>query len=166
MIEFNNNQENFEFNSKYADLIKRAVDTALNFEGFKYNYEISVLITNNAGIKIMNKQFRNIDRETDVLSFPMIEFQNNDFEDKKYDISNDEINPETGNVMFGDIVISIEKAHEQAEEYGHSFERELAFLTVHSTLHLLGYDHMIAEDEQVMRKKQEQILSEMNLSRI
>lgn len=166
MIEYSNNQDQYEFSSEAAGLIRKAIDAALKFEGFKYNYEISIVITDNAGIRIMNNRFRNIDRETDVLSFPMIEFHNEDLENHHYDISDEEINPETGDVMLGDIVISIEKAYEQAEEYGHSFERELAFLTVHSTLHLLGYDHMITEDELVMRKKQEKILSDINLSRL
>ena len=166
MIEYNNNQDRFEFGSEAAALIRKAVDAALKFEGFKYNYEISVVVTDNAGIRIMNKQFRNIDRETDVLSFPMIEFHNDDLEFQTYEVSDEEINPESGDVILGDIVISIEKAYEQAEEYGHSFERELAFLTVHSTLHLLGYDHMLIKDEQVMRKKEEKILSDINLSRL
>jgi probable rRNA maturation factor len=166
LIEYSNNQDRFEFSREAEGLISKAVDAALKFEGFKYDYEISAVITDNAGIKIMNKQFRNIDRETDVLSFPMIEFQHDDLEFQIYDVSDDEINPETGNVMLGDIVISIEKAYEQAEEYGHSFDRELAFLTVHSTLHLLGYDHMLIKDEQVMRKKEEKILSDINLSRL
>lgn len=165
MIEFSNNQEIFEFKDEYKNLINSAVATALKYEGFKYNYEISVVITDNTGIRSMNHQFRNIDRETDVLSFPMIEFNKNDLNDQIYEISDDEINPETGNAMLGDIVISIEKAYEQAREYGHSFEREIAFLTVHSTLHLLGYDHMQIEDEQIMRKKEETILSSINLSR-
>ncbi len=163
MIEYSNNQDKFEFNSEAEGLIRKAIDAALKFEEFKYSYEISVVITDNAGIRIMNKQFRNVDRETDVLSFPMIEFNNDDLE---FQISAEEIDPETGDVMLGDIVISIEKAYEQAEEYGHSFDRELAFLTVHSILHLLGYDHMVIKDEQIMRKKEENILSVINLSRL
>lgn len=165
MIEYNNNQENFEFNSETEDLINKAVDSVLKYEGFIHDYEISVVITDNNGIKAMNNNFRNINRETDVLSFPLIEFNKTGSKEQVYDISDDEVNPETGNVMLGDIVISIEKAYEQACEYGHSFDRELAFLTVHSTLHLLGYDHMIIEEEQVMRKKEETILSSINLSR-
>lgn len=165
MIEFSNNQKAFEFKDEFKNLINSAVAAALKYEGFNYNYEISVVITDNAGIRRMNHQFRNIDRETDVLSFPMIEFSKNDLNNQIYEISDDEINPETGNVVLGDIVISIEKASEQAREYGHSFDREIAFLTVHSTLHLLGYDHMRIEDEQIMRKKEEMILSSINLSR-
>lgn len=166
MIEYSNNQEKYEFNNKTEALIAKAIDEALKFEGFKYNYEISIVVTDNNGIKVMNKQYRNIDKETDVLSFPMLEFFNKRLENQIYDFTDEEINPETGDVMLGDIVISIEKAYQQAEEYGHSFERELSFLTVHSTLHLLGYDHMIIEDEQEMRKKEEMILSGINLSRI
>lgn len=165
MIEFSNEQEAFEFNIEFEMLIIKAVDTALRFEEFNYNYEISVVITDNAGIRILNNQYRNIDRETDVLSFPMIQFNNSHSDKQIFQISDEEINPETGNVMLGDIVISIQKAYEQAEEYGHSIERELAFLTVHSTLHLLGYDHMAAEEEKTMINKQEMILSSINLSR-
>lgn len=165
MIEFSNNQEKFEFNSEFESLIIKAVEAVLSFEGFKYNYEISVVITDNVGIKILNNQYRNIDRETDVLSFPMIQFSYSDLEKQIFNVSDEEINPETGNVMLGDIVISIQRAYEQAEEYGHSFQRELAFLTVHSTLHLLGYDHMQSEEARIMRSKEEIVLSSINLSR-
>lgn len=162
MIEFSNDQELFQFNDEIKDLINSSIDAALRFEGFKHNYEVSVVITDNAGIKNMNSQYRSIDRETDVLSFPLIEFCKNG---QIYEVSDDEINPETGNVMLGDIVISIEKASQQAMEYGHSFEREMAFLTVHSTLHLLGYDHMLRDEEIIMREKEEKILTSINLSR-
>lgn len=165
MIEFSNNQEIYNFKDEFKSLIDSAVFETLKFEGFKYNYEISVVITDNSGIKKINHQFRNIDRETDVLSFPMIEFDKKNMHDQAYQVSEDEINPENGNVMLGDIVISIEKAYEQAREYGHSIDREIAFLTVHSTLHLLGYDHMQVEDEKVMINKQKAILAGMNLSR-
>lgn len=165
MIEFSNDQKLFQLSDEIKNLINCSIDTALKFESFNHNYEISVVITDNAGIKKMNNQYRSIDRETDVLSFPMIEFSKYNLNGLTYEISGDEINPETGNVMLGDIVISIEKATQQALEYGHSFEREMAFLTVHSTLHLLGYDHMLSDEESVMREKEEKILASINLSR-
>lgn len=165
MIEFSIDNEGLKVNSDFEKLINEAVDSALKQEGFEYDYEISVVITDNAGIRVLNKQYRNIDRETDVLSFPMLQFDNFSSNRDKFTISDDEIDPETGCVVLGDIVISMEKAFEQAEEYGHSIERELAFLAVHSILHLLGYDHMTAHEEEEMIKKQELILKSINLSR-
>ncbi len=165
VIEFSIEQDVFKFDSGFEDLIRRAVDAALRLEGFDYEYEISVVITDNAGIRILNRQYRNIDKETDVLSFPMLQFDRNDLDEHIFTISDEEINPETGCTMLGDIVISIERALMQAEEYGHSIERELAFLTVHSTLHLLGYDHMTKVEEEIMITKQEMILKSINLSR-
>lgn len=165
MIEFSIDKEGLGFNSDFEKLISEAVDSALKLEGFDFDYEISVAITGNAGIRVLNKQYRNIDRETDVLSFPMLQFDSFNPNRDRFTISDDEIDPETGCVVLGDIVISMEKAFEQAEEYGHSIERELAFLAVHSILHLLGYDHMTAHEEEEMIKKQELILESINLSR-
>ena len=112
--------------------------------------EVSVTFTNNEGIRELNREYRNIDRATDVLSFPQINY------DEGEDISDGE--------MLGDIVISLERAREQAEEFGHSFERECAFLCAHSTLHLLGYDHEISdEDDADMRRRQREIMGKMGL---
>ncbi len=130
-------------------LVRRAIETTLEFEDFKRSCEVSVTFTDNEKIKNINAQFRDIDKETDVLSFPMIgeqEFIGVD------------------SVMLGDIVLSLEKALEQGNMYGHGFERELAFLCIHSTLHLLGYDHETSnEDELDMRRRQSAIADIMGL---
>ena len=134
-------------------LVREAVISALEYEGFGNDTEVSVTFTDNEGIRLLNSEFRGIDRETDVLSFPLTDFEGG--EEPPVD------EPEVG---LGDIVISLEKAAAQAEEYGHSFDRELAFLTVHSMLHLLGYDHENGgEEEAEMRRRQREILEKMGL---
>ena len=107
-------------------------------------------------IHMLNKKYRNVDRATDVLSFPLMDFENGEAS----------IEEATDVIMIGDIVISAQRAAEQAEQYNHSFERELAYLTVHGMLHLLGYDHIKEEDAVIMRKKEENILNELGLKRI
>lgn len=138
-----NEQEKIEYKPEYEELIKKAVEETLKYEEFETDCEISVTFTDNENIKMLNKEYRDIDRETDVLSFPMDESD-----------------------MLGDVVISLEKAKSQAEEYGHTMEREIAFLCVHSVLHLLGYDHETGEeDEKEMFGKQEAILCQMGQTR-
>lgn len=133
---------------------------ALEYENCGFDAQISVTITDNENIRQMNKEFRNKDSATDVLSFPMLEFdEDGNAVDDDFDFDGDE-------VVLGDIVISAERAAEQAENYGHSFKREIAFLTVHSMLHLLGYDHVNSEEEEkVMFKKQDEILNILNITR-
>ena len=127
--------------------------------------EVSVLLTENEEIRRMNREFRQIDRATDVLSFPMIEFDKpGDFSHVEEDYE-DCFNPESGELMLGDIVISMDKVAEQAEQYGHSQERELAFLTAHSMYHLFGFDHMVEEEAAVMEKKQRDLLSALHINR-
>lgn len=140
-----NDQKNVKITPAIRALVKKAVQCSLDYEGFEYNAEVSVTFTDNERIHKLNFEYRNVDRPTDVLSFPMCE---GDFEADNF-----------GTVWLGDIVLSMEKAKAQAEEYNHSFERELAFLTVHSMLHLLGYDHETSkEDENNMFARQEAIL--------
>ncbi|MBR7133903.1 MAG: rRNA maturation RNase YbeY [Clostridia bacterium] len=134
-------------------LIRKACTATLKLEGFEDSAEVDVTIVNDDEIKEMNTKFRNIDTATDVLSFPL--GSDGDFD----------TNPETGAKMLGDIVISIDHAFSQAELYGHTIEREIAFLTVHSMLHLLGYDHENGGLEQtVMREKEENVLSALGLA--
>lgn len=141
-----NEQDKIEYSEKFEELVKKAVEGTLEYEGFTKDSEISVTFTDNENIRALNTEFRNIDRETDVLSFPM-------------DDEGDE-------VVLGDVVISLEKAKEQAEEYGHSLEREISFLCVHSCLHLLGYDHETGEeDEKIMFAKQHEILEKIGQKR-
>lgn len=148
-IYFENDQEAIKV--KYASmmLVRRAIEATLDFEDFALDCEVSVTFTDNENIKALNSQYRNIDRETDVLSFPMLD--------------EDDVCEHTP-VMLGDIVLSLEKTVEQAQTFGHGFERELAFLCIHSTLHLLGYDHETSdEDDCEMRRKQTAIAEIMGL---
>lgn len=149
-----NDQNTVKVPSGTRLLIRRCCHAVLQLEKFEGSAEISVRFVDNEGIKQLNAEYRNIDKETDVLSFPLGE---NGVYDK---------NPDTGAYVLGDIVISVQKAMEQAEEYGHSLEREIAFLTVHSMLHLLGYDHVNGGLETVrMREKEETVLTQLGLKR-
>ena len=135
-------------------LIRKCCHAVLQLEGFQGDAEISVRFVDNEMIRELNREYRDIDRETDVLSFPL-------GENGVYDR-----NPATGAALLGDIVISVPKAMEQAEEYGHSLDREIGFLTVHSMLHLLGYDHVNGGLQAVrMREKEEQVLTLLGLKR-
>ena len=157
-ISFLNEQDKFDIMDKLKELITLAAKTALDYMGFDRDAEISVMFTDNEGIRVLNAQHRGIDRVTDVLSFPMLEYDDDgEMFDDPGDIEDE--------LCLGDIVISLERAAEQAEEYGHSFEREVGFLTVHSMLHLLGYDHMTEEEEKEMFGFQKEILTEMGLER-
>ena len=151
MIYFNNSQEG-AISYALKMLIRRSVIAALDYEGYSNDCEVSVTLTDNEGIHALNKQYRNIDSPTDVLSFPLVEYENT------------EEPPVDEATMLGDIVISLERAEEQAEEFGHSFEREVSFLTVHSMLHLLGYDHVNSEaEDEEMRSRQRDIMKALGL---
>ena len=150
-----NRQKMIPVSRELRAIVKRCCSETLYEEGYKGDFEISVTFVDNAGIREINNTYRDIDKETDVLSFPMTD-EGEDFT----------LDPETGCYMLGDIVISLEKALAQADEYGHSFKREVAFLTVHSMLHLLGYDHERSEEEErEMFGKQEIVLEAMGLTR-
>ncbi len=155
--------KNIEKNEKYESTIKQVVDECFKTEKLdKTNLYISITLTEPAEIEKINKQYRNIDRPTDVLSFPMFEKEelNNFIEEN---LKNTDVNMQ-GDIL-GDVVISIPKVYEQAEEYGHSFERELAYMVVHGFYHLMGYDHMEEEDKKVMREKEENVLSKLGIKR-
>jgi len=142
-------------------LVRRAVNAALAYEEFEYPAEVSVTFVDNEAIRELNRDYRGKDAPTDVLSFPLCE-EEDDFvlPPSEEDEDAEEL------VALGDIVISVERARAQAEEYGHSFERELAFLAVHSTLHLLGYDHeRSAEEDAEQRRRQEEILASIGQTR-
>ena len=154
-IDFENRQELLPLSYKLKMLVRRAVETTLDYEQYENPIEVSVTFTDNEGIRELNRKFRNIDRPTDVLSFPLFDYTGESEEPP--------VDEFVG--MLGDIVISLEQAKKQAEEFGHSFEREAAFLTVHSMLHLLGYDHEAGGDEEAdMRRRQREILDRMGLS--
>lgn len=140
-------------------LIQRAITAALREEQVGEACEVSVLLTDNEGIHELNRDYRGVDRPTDVLSFPA-----NELAPGKFDADLCEEDPETGRLFLGDMAISLEKCEAQAAEYGHSFERELMYLTVHSTLHLLGYDHVDeAEMKRQMRGREDVIMSRLGV---
>ncbi len=149
-----NNQNIIKITKDLRNIVKKCCIGTLYTEGYKGDFEVSVTYTDNEIIHEMNYMHRDIDSPTDVLSFPLMD--ENGFPE----------NYETGCKMLGDIVLSVERAMEQAEEFGHSFEREIAFLTVHSMLHLLGYDHVTSEeDEKEMFAKQDLILETLGITR-
>ncbi len=143
-------------------LAQKVIEATIDYVNCPYEAEVNLLLTMNDEIHEMNQNFRGIDRATDVLSFPMadyIEAGNFDFLEDAMDC----FNPETGELMLGDIVISKEKVVSQAEEYGHSVEREYAFLIAHSMLHLFGYDHIEEEERILMEEKQKEILGQLQI---
>lgn len=153
------------FTFDYEALAGEVVAFTIDHEDFPYEAEVNLTLTDNEGIHEINRMYRQIDAPTDVLSFPMLSYeQAGDFSALEEDYE-DNFNPDTGEIMLGDIVISVDRVREQAAAYGHSERREFAFLIVHSMLHLFGYDHMTPEDAAVMEPKQRQILEEMNISR-
>jgi probable rRNA maturation factor len=165
MIEIDNKQITIKITEEINKTIINAIEQTLIYENFHKPFDVSVLITDNIGIQRINLEFRHIDKSTDVLSFPMQSYIKGHYENEDFETSFEDINPETGAILLGDIVISSEKAFTQAEEYGHSIFREIAFLTVHSVLHLLGYDHEVEEDRFIMRNKEEEVLNIMQLFR-
>lgn len=147
-------------NPTLAAMLCRTVKAALAAEGVDIPCEINILLTDDEGIHEINRVMRDVDKPTDVLSFPMFDLTPGEHPDI-YDTD-----PETGRVPLGDMCISVERARAQAEEYGHSFEREICYLSVHSVLHLLGYDHMDeGEMKKQMRGREEAIMSALQLER-
>ena len=160
------NEAERELDFDYEEVIKSVINKTLETENCPYETEINVLLTGNGEIHTANKEFRGIDRPTDVLSFPMVDYEfPSDFScvDKNPESY---LNPETDELLLGDIMISVDKVYEQANEYGHSRKREFAFLIAHSMLHLLGYDHIDEAERKVMEEKQEAILDALGITRI
>lgn len=153
------------FDFEYESLAREVISFTLDHENFPYESEVNLTLTDNDGIHEINKMYRQINRPTDVLSFPMLSYETPGDFSKLEDDYDDNFNPDTGEIMLGDIVISVDKVLEQAESYGHTSRREYAFLIVHSMLHLFGYDHMTPEEAVQMEAKQRQILEEMNITR-
>lgn len=162
ILDWNNNQTKFDIPEAWIEKLNRILQLAAEAEGLTSG-EVTLTFTDNEEIHELNKQYRNIDRPTDVLSFAL-----NDDGVDELDIifeveSEDEIDPISG--MLGDIIISVERAEEQRIEYGHSLEREIGFLFVHGFLHLMGYDHQDDAEEAVMTQKQEAVLQQVGLTR-
>ena len=160
-----NNELEEELDKNYVEIINKVIAKSLEQERCPYETQISVTITDNNNIKKINKEYRDMDKPTDVLSFPLIDFSSPSNFDEITEDNDEWFDLDTGELMLGDIIISLERAKQQALEYGHSIQREIGFLTAHSMLHLMGYDHMIQEEEQVMFSKQQQILNEVGLER-
>ena len=154
-IYFENNQEKHSIHYKLKMLIRHTILETLDYEGMENDAEVSVTFVDDEGIRELYKRFRNMDKPTDVLSFPLLDYEGAGEEPFFDELCHN----------LGDIVISLERAMAQANEFGHSFEREVAFLTAHSMLHLLGYDHELsAEDDADMRKRQNDIMERLGLS--
>ncbi len=147
------------------EIIEAVVKEALDSENCPYDISLNVLLTDNEAIQEINKEQRGMDMPTDVLSFPMIEYSSPADFSLVEDCVEDYFHPETGELLLGDIVISVDKVLEQAENYRHSIKRELAFLTAHSMLHLFGYDHMQEEERVIMEQKQRAILERLAIGR-
>ena len=151
---YENEQSAEKVTYKLKMLLRRAIETTLMCEQYGNDVEVRMTLTDNEGIHELNARFRGVDAPTDVLSFPLFDFENECDEPPIDEMEN----------MLGDIVLNLERARAQAEEFGHSFEREAAFLTVHSMLHLLGYDHETGEqDEAEMRERQRRVMKAMGL---
>ena len=147
-----------EENSKYEEIIKKVVEQCFKEENMEDSkLYISITLTTPEHIHEINKQYRNVDRATDVLSFPMFEKEEIDNKIEKHDFEHEDV--------LGDIVISIEQVEKQAKEYGHSFEREFAYMLVHGFYHLMGYDHIKEEDKVIMRPKEEKVLEKLGIRR-
>ncbi len=150
----------------YGEIIRQVVEAAIAQEGCPYEAEVSVTLTSGEEVRRLNREFRGVDQTTDVLSFPMSEYKEPaDFDFLEEDAAADCFNPETGELLLGDIVLSVEKIKEQAREYGHSLKRELAFLTAHSMLHLMGYDHMEEEERKLMEERQRLLMEALDIPR-
>lgn len=148
---------NIDENLQYLELIEKVIGKAFCIEKIeRLNLYINVILTNPENIRKINNEYRNIDKETDVLSFPMFE---------KDEIEKMEKDGNKTQDILGDIIISIPKVEEQAKEYGHSFEREFAYMLVHGFYHLIGYDHMNEEEKSKMREKEEGVLGKLNITR-
>ncbi|NFG57156.1 rRNA maturation RNase YbeY [Clostridium botulinum] len=166
MIYVDNRQEKMEVSDEFTNHLEKVIEFALKEEDVNISSEISLLFVDNEEIREINNETRNIDRATDVLSFPMLDYPDkkvfkevyteNDFSEADFD---------GDDLVLGDIVLSLERALEQSKEYNHSYEREASYLVVHSVLHLLGYDHMEEEDKVKMRKREEEILTALNIRR-
>lgn len=140
-----NRQSKYEITSETEELIQKVILESLKVEGLDDNYEVSISFVENSEIRDLNNQYRNVDSDTDVLSFPM---------EDEFDY---------GTPLLGDIIISVEKADEQSREFGHSLQREIAYLTCHSMFHLLGYDHMNDEEKNEMRNKEKQVMKNLKI---
>lgn len=163
-VEFDDEVENpFDFDIHL--LVTQVAQQVLDMEQCPYEVCVNVLVTDNPGIREFNSQYRNIDKETDVLSFPNMDFKKAGVFDIPEEREADYFDPDSGELVLGDIILSVDRIREQAQNYVHSQKREFAFLVAHSMFHLCGYDHMTEEEAVIMEKKQEAALTELGITR-
>lgn len=166
MIYVDNRQEKIEANEELVENLKRTIEFVLKEEEVNVPCEVSLVFVDNEEIREINNETRRIDKETDVLSFPMLDFiKGHVFKDDYKNYEFDETYMDGEELVLGDIVLSLEKALEQSKEFNHSFYREASYLVIHSVLHLLGYDHMEEDEKKVMRGREEYILNKLNILR-
>ncbi|MCD8119401.1 MAG: rRNA maturation RNase YbeY [Lachnospiraceae bacterium] len=163
------NESNIKFDFSADDLVREVISYALDAKDFPYEAEVNVVLTGDEEIRAANREFRGIDRETDVLSFPALEYEAaGDFAFLD-DLSEEEeamyCDPDTGELVLGDMMVSLNRVKAQAAEYGHSEKRELAFLVAHSMLHLFGYDHMEEEERAVMQQEERSLMEGLGIFR-
>lgn len=159
------NEYTGQIDINYKDIITSVITEAVNFVKCPFECEVSVTIVDNDSIREINKEQRSLDKPTDVLSFPLIEYDTAGMFSPDIEDDLTLFNPDTGELMLGDIVISYDKVISQSEEYNHSKKREIAFLTAHSMLHLFGYDHMEDDERKKMEEKQNIILKNLGITR-
>lgn len=167
------NQTDYEFDFDYKEIANKVINQTLMHENFNHDVEVSITFADEENIREINKEFRGIDNSTDVLSFPMIEYETvfsriSDRKEEMYDFVNENLellNPDTDEIILGDIVLCIPIIIMQAKEYNHSILREYAFLIVHSMLHLLGFDHIEEDERIIMENKQKEILDSLSITR-
>ena len=166
MLYTDNRQNKIEVNDELINIINEVCEQSLKAEEMNVPYQISLLFVDNEEIREINRDTRGIDKATDVLSFPMLEYPKDKvFKEVYKDTKFNEIYLDGDELVLGDMVLSLERAKEQSIEYNHSFNREVCYLVVHSILHLLGYDHMEDEEKKRMRKREEEILGSLNITR-
>jgi probable rRNA maturation factor len=166
MIFIDNRQDKIEVTEELENVIRNVIEYTLKEEKLIIDTEVSVILIDNEEIREINLKQRGIDKITDVLSFPMLHYPNNKvFKEVYVNYKFDQSDLYDERLVMGDIALSLEKSKEQSEEFGHSFIRECAYLTVHSVLHLLGYDHMEEDAKIIMRKREEEILKDFKISR-
>lgn len=165
MTSYVENETKVDFPFDAQDVLNKIMEAVTQMENCPYETTVNLLITDNAGIREYNKNYRDMDRETDVLSFPNISFDNEGDFSQVENMSADYFDPDSGELILGDIILSADRVLSQAREYGHSVLREFAFLTAHSMFHLCGYDHMEEREAAVMEEKQEAVLMNLGISR-
>lgn len=165
MTSYVENETNVEFDFDVKKIADSVIEKVLEMEKCPYQAQINLLLTDNAGIKEFNRQYREIDKETDVLSFPNVDYESPSDFSHLAEAAADCFDPDSKELILGDIIISVERVRSQAVDYGHSEKREFAFLVAHSMFHLCGYDHETSEEASVMENKQETVLKNLGITR-